>query len=80
MVIEGIICLNLTELSQYRAQEWDFVNLVMNHWLPYRLGIFVPCEYRFLKEYCAHGIFYLFIWFVRLLALRPFLAYCASLG
>jgi hypothetical protein len=25
-------------------------------------------------------VFYLFIWFVRLLALRPLLAYCASPG
>jgi hypothetical protein len=26
------------------------------------------------------GFFFFFIWFVRLLALRPLLAYCASLG
>jgi hypothetical protein len=29
---------------------------------------------------CVFFFFFFFIWFVRLLALRPLLAYCASLG
>jgi hypothetical protein len=31
-------------------------------------------------KYFIHPSLYFFIWFVRLLALRPLLAYCASLG
>jgi hypothetical protein len=47
-----------------------------------------PCRFRFTQD--LHGAksqntaffneWFFFIWFVRLLALRPLLAYCASLG
>jgi hypothetical protein len=54
---------------------------------------FLPRHFRFINHYhpiklkkncvlstqCIHVLFF-FIWFVRLLALRPLLAYCASLG
>jgi hypothetical protein len=33
-----------------------------------------------IKAYGDEGLMFFFIWFVRLLALRPLLAYCASLG
>jgi hypothetical protein len=32
------------------------------------------------KNICFPGPYFFIIWFVRLLALRPLLAYCASLG
>jgi hypothetical protein len=39
-----------------------------------------PTIFRLVAQCLNFGCILFFIWFVRLLALRPLLAYCASLG
>jgi hypothetical protein len=67
------------ELAQDRVQWQALVLAVLN------LRVLLP-ENQLISEMvvketgCEDGSFFLIIWFLRLLALRPLLAYCASLG
>jgi hypothetical protein len=78
----GLIQLSSRDFSG--GTEENYENVSSNRWCPGRdLNLVLP-EYEstlLSLGQAAPFFFYIFIiWFVRLLALRPLLAYCASLG
>jgi hypothetical protein len=54
-------------------KEGNFIIIIFLDYV--MLGLF-----RALEKYVGPSNFFFLIWFVKLLAVRPLLAYCASLG
>jgi hypothetical protein len=56
------------------------VNLPRRHFVHHKIPHDDPVSNPGPQRWEASDYFFFLIWFVRLLALRPLLAYCASLG